>query len=364
MRTEQRRRRGASPLTTRPGLLDDPGEHGPRPRACLDRVLASTIELVLVLGVDERSKPAGSLAPVSSAPALEAPAARATERLSRHEPVAAADAPGSGPPKRRRLPRPAEQERRAEERDLVDQAGRQERAEHLRRRPRPSRSSGPARQSASSAQAGRRGRPPRRPDDPSRRTPRAAARQRRRGPSAAQHEHGPRARRSATQAARRAGRRRRESSTTRVNGRRSRGCGQQQRVVGQHGADADEHGVVQPAQPRAWRRCGRGSVIQRESPGGRGDAAVERQRRLQQHEGPAPRSGRQEALVQQPRLAPAQTPVVDRDARAPQQPRARARRRAGSGRAAPRPRARRRPRRASGAQGGVRPWWQHGSSVT
>ena len=115
------------------------------------------------------------------------------------------------------------------------------------------------------------------------------------------------------------------------------------------------------AAARAWRRCARARDPARIAARG-GDAAVERHRHLQQHEGPAAPRGRREARVE-PRASASSRRRRHLDPGATQQREARAaheRVRVAHGRHHARDA--RRARR--GAQGGVRPWCAQGSRVT
>ena len=139
----------------------------------------------------------------------------------------------------------------------------------------------------------------------------------------------------------------------------------QLRVVGQRGADA------RPRRRRTRRASGgrRSAAVLAGDPlrvaGAGGDLAVERHRGLEEHPRAAGARVLAERLVE-PARARGQLAV---GARRPRRPRragcpGRGRRPSRSGRRRRRRRGRCRPSRIASVHGGVRPWWQHGSSET
>ena len=134
------------------------------------------------------------------------------------------------------------------------------------------------------------------------------------------------------------------------------------RVVGLHRAGAHHHGVVAPAQHmRGAARGGAGDPLALAPP--RRDAAVERGGELERDERPALAHAAHEARPRPPPPPPRARPRPPRPrrraaARCPARPRA------GRDRGWRSPRGRCPASISASAQGGVRPQWQQGSSVT
>ena len=261
-------------------LLDDAREH--RASACRSGGRAATLEARASAGSRGRSAGAARRSRGQRA---------APDRLARC-------VRGSGPPNAGRLPRPPRSRGARKSATSSKSRSAQERAQHLASRPRPSGSTSPcgAERAAGAARRATRGRrAPATAITVHARAPRAAARRRGVAP----------ARRSTTITGSAPGRphepARERQAQARVEDHAREaaapaGAGQQQRVVGQHGPDARRARRRSRRRRRARpRRCA-GAVIHFESPPRGGDAAVERHRRLQEHEGsPAARRRRRSA---------------------------------------------------------------------